>query len=585
MHADQVVLPADLLSFAPAYRPAILRAFGSHVIAASSAGRSSGGRARGVGCGARPAVLHACTAGAHGHAVHLPPTETCCTATGSGGAAHHPLWCALGHPGWTACLAGHPAGGAPCRLARHLPCCPTAARVCLLRGSLWHRLGHAFGLHCPPYPFLEKSLESDRAHRFLIPLQGGWRGDRSSRQPGPLHLKLLQAAAEQQLAAVKQEAAAAQAELEGVQRQLAEAAAQQEAAAAAAAELAAAERELSACQQALESQQAAQTDAEAALGRLQAELAAKRQVLSSMAEHGQCSGAQAALEQEVERLAGAVKELESAAGNYAAHLAAAVTQQGRLEAELAVIEGEEQAAEGQPVSQEAGSSGTTAACRSAARLSLAREELAAAAAALSARQAQLAAQSEAVAAHEAEVEQAAADLSAAEQAQVEAERRMTELAQAAEERQAGQQELQQQLDGLLAEVPELAAVLGAGAGSGHREGGGGGGVQQEASDNDQSVADLRRAAASLGKQRARLLEERRRSSAARLPVAELMRLREQQAALGAARQQASTLGTAVQRLQEGIAASSGQASRGGEGQAQDTVARYSCFQNRAACGL
>ncbi|KAL4425175.1 hypothetical protein ABPG75_009191 [Micractinium tetrahymenae] len=433
----QVVLPADLVAFAPAHRPAILRAFGSHVIAASDA--------------------------------------------------------------------------------------------------VAEQLVTRFGI---PSVTLSGRLTSRGT------LQGGWRGDSGARQPGPLHLKLSLAASEQQLAGVTQEAAAAQAELDGVQHQLAEAAAQQEAAAAAAAELAATEREVAACQRALQSQQAAQADAQAALARLQAELTAKQQLLSGMGGEGQgqnrscgsgsSGGAQAALQKEAERLATAAKGLEKAAHKAAAQLAAAVARQGQLEAEMAVM-GEA----GEEAERDA------------------RAELAEASAALAARQAELAVQLEAVAAHEAEVAQVAARLSAAEQAQAEAEGQVAALAEAAERRQGEQDELQQQLEGLVVEVPELAAVLGAGASSGQAGADADSSSQREAA-GDSSVAGLCKSAATLGRQRTRLLEERRRSAAARLPLAELMRLREQQAALGAARQQAATLGTAVQRLQEGIAASSGQ---------------------------
>ncbi len=101
-----------------------------------------------------------------------------------------------------------------------------------------------------------------------------------------------------------------------------------------------------------------------------------------------------------------------------------------------------------------------------------------------------------------------------------------------------------QLGALLAEVPELQMVLPAAPAS--------------AAASVQWVAVARRECSQLARQRQRVLDELRGSSASRLPLAEQLRMLEQQAALGAARQQAATLATAAQCLQEGIDSSNPQ---------------------------
>ncbi|PSC67424.1 chromosome segregation SMC [Micractinium conductrix] len=376
-------------------------------------------------------------------------------------------------------------------------------------------------------------------------LQGGWRGGGAGKQQGPLHLKLSLDAATQGLAVVRREAEAAQAALEGSLQRLREVAAAQEAAAAAGAELAAAEREVVGCSATLAAQSAAQADARAALALLQAELAGKRQLLAVLQQCGGSGGgkgAKQALQREHRRLEAAAQELEKAAQDAGAQLAAAAERREALQAELEllVVQEEAAAADGGGGAEEV--------------LEGRRAEMEAASAALAGRRADLAAQSAAVMAAEREAEQAADRLTDAERALAAAEREAAATGEAVQRGEAESSELRQQLAALVAEVPELEAVLQAAPDTGSADLAG----DAEKGGAPRSVAALRKACGVAARQRQRLLQERSRSSATALPMAEQLRFREQKAALEAARRQAATLATAAQRLQEGIQGSSGQ---------------------------
>ncbi|PRW20630.1 putative polyamine transporter isoform A [Chlorella sorokiniana] len=357
-------------------------------------------------------------------------------------------------------------------------------------------------------------------------LQGGWRGSGSgSSDASPVQLKLRLSDAEAQLAALRQEAAAAEAALAMAVQQSHTA---QEAAAAletAAAELAAAEAELQECNTQLAAQHMAAADAQAVLGRVRVELAAKQQLQSSL-DSGSSRGAGneaalAALQREQHRMASNAASLETAAAAVAAELAAAADRLAGAEDALALA--------AMPADWEA-------------QLALQRAQAAAAAAALAACEAELATASEAAAAKQQAVEAAAAGVAAAKQALAEADGHASDLQAAAARLAAERSELEGQLAALLREVPELRlAPLSATAPAG-----------------SQSVAALRSSASQLARQRQRVLEEQRSSNATRLPLAEQIHLREQQVALAAARQQAATLSTAAQRLQEGIDSSNPQ---------------------------
>ena len=390
-------------------------------------------------------------------------------------------------------------------------------------------------------------------------LQGGWRGGGAGKQQGPLHLKLSLDAATQGLAVVRREAEAAQAALEGSLQRLREVAAAQEAAAAAGAELAAAEREVVGCSATLAAQSAAQADARAALALLQAELAGKRQLLAVLQQCGGSGGgkgAKQALQREHRRLEAAAQELEKAAQDAGAQLAAAAERREALQAELEllVVQEEAAAADGGGGAEEV--------------LEGRRAEMEAASAALAGRRADLAAQSAAVMAAEREAEQAADRLTDAERALAAAEREAAATGEAVQRGEAESSELRQQLAALVAEVPELEAVLQAAPDTGSADLAG----DAEKGGAPRSVAALRKACGVAARQRQRLLQERSRSSATALPMAEQLRFREQKAALEAARRQAATLATAAQRLQEGIQGSSGQVGEGGGGREGDGTA-------------
>jgi len=342
-----------------------------------------------------------------------------------------------------------------------------------------------------------------------------------------MQLKISLSAAESQLAAVRQEARVTEAALAEAQQQVQ--AAQEAAAAAetAAAELTAAEADLRACDAQLAVHRVAAADADAALGRAQADLASKQQLLSSLASSGDGSSnsesALAALYKEQSRLAVMAADLQAAATTAAADLAAAADRLAAAEDQLALA-----ALSADWESQLAGRQG----------------EAAAAAEALAARQAKLAEASEAAAARQQAAETAGAEVAAAERALADAEAEAAVLQSASEQLAAEQSELEGQLGALLAEVPELQMALRAAPAS--------------AAVSIQSVAAARRKCGQLARQRQSVLDEQRSSSVSRLPIAEQLRMHEQQAALCAARQQAATLATAAQCLQEGIASSNPQ---------------------------
>lgn len=355
--------------------------------------------------------------------------------------------------------------------------------------------------------------------------QGGWRGssDGGVGAASPMQLKISLSAADAQLRSVRQEAAAAEAAM-AVAEQWAQA--ESEAAAAlkvAAADLAAAEAELRACDTQLAAQRAAAADAQAALGRAQEELAAKQQLLASLVSSSRVSGGSqsvlAALQREQRRLANSLVSLDSAAASAAAELAAAADRLAAAEDALALA--------AMPADIEE-------------QLAQRCSEADAASADLSARQAALAAASEAVAAVQQAAVAAGGEVAAAEHALAEAAGRAADAQAAFKLLAAEQLEFEAQLEALLNEVPELCFTQLAPP------------PAAEAASQGRPVAALRSTCTQLARQRRRVLEEQRGSSAARLPLTEQLRLREQRAALAAARQQVGTLTTAAQRLQDGI---------------------------------
>lgn len=360
---------------------------------------------------------------------------------------------------------------------------------------------------------------------LCLSVQGGWRGgsDGGISASSPMQLKISLSAAEAQLQSVRQEAAAAEAAL-AVAEQRAQA--ESEAAATlnvAAAELAAAEAELRACNAQLAAQRAAAADAQTALARAQEELAAKQQLLASLTSSSGVSGGSqsvlAALQREQRRLAGSLASLESAAASAAADLAVAAGRLAAAEDALAL------AAMPADIDEQ---------------LARRRSEANAAAADLSARQAELAAASEAAAAVQQAAEAAGAEVAAAEHALAEAEGRAADVQAAFQLLAAEQVEFETQLEALLSEVPELRFAQPALP------------PAAEAAQQGRTVVALRSTCTQLARQRQRVLDEQRCSTPARLPLADQLRLREQRAALAAARQQVGTLTTAAQRLQEGI---------------------------------
>ena len=369
-------------------------------------------------------------------------------------------------------------------------------------------------------------------------VQGGWRGLGIAVSQSPMHLKISLAAAERQLAAVQQEVASAQVVLDACQQQQLDAQQQEDAAEAASAELAAAEREVHACQLQLARQRAAHADAAAVVARMQAELAAKRQLLQSLDAEGaggSNSGAQAALGREQQRLAVSAVALERRAQAAAAELAEAAARVAAAEDELALLQAEP---------------------AWAAVMDSRRGELASAMAALLAKQQEHCEQSAAVADRQKEGERTANQLSMAEQALDAAEVAAARLRAAAVCLEGVQRDLQQELQALLREVPELGAVVQAPQSRGDHGSSGSG---------TQSVDQVQQACAKLARQRVRLLQERQHISAASLPLSEQLRFREQQARLVASRQQAATLETAAQRLQEGITCANSQVGLPGRG--------------------
>ena len=354
-----------------------------------------------------------------------------------------------------------------------------------------------------------------------------------------MHLKLSLDSAKQQLAALQQQVAAAQGAGDATALALLQMQRGMDAAGAAAAELAAAEQEVHSCRLQLGVQQAAQHDGQAQLGRLQAEVAAKRHMLLSLQAEstGSAGGgmaAKAALQTELLRLAAAAAALGAHEAAVAAQLAAAEAEFAAVETELALC-------------PEGGW---------AADIGSRQGELTTATSALLSRQAELALQPADIAAKQQELEQASAEVGAAEQAAAAAVAGEVEECAAAARAQSEQRELQLQLDVLLRDVPELDMLLQAAPGDSSAarclDAGGsvGGGVDR--------LAALKQSCLQLAKRRSLLLKEQRGSAAALMPLSEQIAFREQQAALAAARHQAETLRVAAQRLQEGMAASDGQ---------------------------
>ena len=284
-------MPLDLLQFQPAHRPALLRTFGSHVIAATDAGERG-----------RRAASRRCL--------------SCLAAL---------VWQSLG----ALRLGIQPTAGLT--YASDAPNAP--ARTAAVAEELITRFGIP-------------SVTPDGKLTSRGTLQGGWRagGSGSGGAGGahsPIHVKLSLDHAEQQLATVQQQAATAQAAMDATAQQLLRAQQRQDAAEAAAAELVAAEQEVQACRLQLAAQQAAGEDVQAHLGRLQAELAAKHHLLHSMQANGSDTAgsglaAKAALQAELVRLATAATALEKEMASAAAGLAAAQGQVAALEAEQAL---------------------------------------------------------------------------------------------------------------------------------------------------------------------------------------------------------------------------------------------------------
>ncbi|KAI3435034.1 hypothetical protein D9Q98_003086 [Chlorella vulgaris] len=365
-----------------------------------------------------------------------------------------------------------------------------------------------------------------------------------------MHLKLALEAAEQRLAAAQQAVAAAETELSSTQQQLLAAQQEQEDSEAAAAEVAAAASEVRTCQVLLGEQKAAAIAAIATAARLQTELAAKQQLARGMAAAyakggsggGSCAGAQAALRSEQQRLATAAAALAQRLAAAAEACAAAEECAAAADDALALCLLEA------PSQSEA-----------VGLLERRRAELAACAAALEAWQSQHAEQAGHLTALQDEVHRRSGELAAAQQAAEAAAAASAAQAAAAEQLAGQQQQLEQQLASLMLEVPELQAVLSDSSSAGSDKqhapclgASGGGGCDKE---TQAAVRHLRQACAELEQRRGRLLAERRRCSAANLPLSEQQRHREQAQRLTACRSQLETLQQAAARLQEGIHAS------------------------------
>eukprot|EP00887_Chlorella_sp_A99_P003385 scaffold7.g3385.t1 len=361
-------------------------------------------------------------------------------------------------------------------------------------------------------------------------LTGGWRGGQAQVQTGPVAAKLRLDALVQQVAQAQADIHEAERAAAAAEAELAQLAAAREAAEQAAGELAAAEEEAARARLALEAARGAQGEAQAGADRLRADLAAKRRLLEGLAPQGGSTSADctaqssAALAGEVERLRQAAAALERQG---AEHGAAAQ----RLGEDLAVTEG--QLSVQQPEAW-------------AEQLEEKRAELAEARAVVARRHAAAAVQSAEAEAKTGELERARRRLEEARAAVAAADAAAAAASEAAERQATTKTRLQGQLGELLKDVPELETALAAG------------GAAAAAAAAEPSLAAADKACVALGRRRAALLTERAASSAARVPLAEQLRLRERRAALEAMRQQARTLRLAASRLEEGIQSTSPQ---------------------------